>query len=80
MDLKGAIQKRISDLCKERLITPNTLAYSCGISPSTIYSILGTKSKSPEINTIKIICDGLGITLAEFFSDKVFDNLEQQIK
>ena len=49
-------------------------------SPSTIYSILGSKSKSPEINTIKIICDGLGITLAEFFSDKVFENLEQQIK
>ena len=51
-----------------------------GLHPSTIYSILGSKSKSPEIVTIKKICDGLDITLGEFFSTPAFDDLEQEIR
>jgi len=47
---------------------------------AAIYSILGEKSKSPEVATIKKICDGLEITLGEFFSTPEFDNLEQEIK
>lgn len=80
MSIKEVIANRIIILCKERTIAPNELANICGINPSTIYSILGNKSKSPEIATIKKICDGLGITLGEFFSTKEFDELEQEIK
>ena len=50
------------------------------IKTGGIYSILGEKSKSPEVATIKKICDGLGITLGEFFSTREFDELEQEIK
>lgn len=80
MDLKQAIANRILELCRERTIAPNELANLAGISPSTIYSILGTKSKRPEVATIKKICDALEITLGQFFSTPMFDTLEQEIK
>ena len=79
MTLKKAISNRIMQLCKERLITPYALAIMCGVDNSTIYSILGNKSKSPEISTIKKICDGLEITLAQFFDTYEFNSLEQEI-
>ena len=58
----------------------NALANSAGISPSTIYSILNTKSLNPGIVTLKQICDGMEITLREFFDSPIFDNLEQEIQ
>ena len=80
MTLKEAIADRIQQLCRERIITPYTLAMMCGVDTSTIYSILGHKSNHPEVATIKKICDGLDITLAQFFDTDVFNNLEQEIK
>jgi len=80
MTLKESIAYRISQLCKEKEISPYSLAIICGIDKSTIYSILGNKSQSPEVVTIKKICDGLEITLGEFFNTPEFDGLEQEIK
>lgn len=80
MAVKQAIANRIIQLCKERMIAPNELGNKAGINPSTIYSILGSKSKSPEIATIKKLCDAFEITLGEFFSTPEFDALEQEIK
>ena len=80
MSLKEALTKRINKLCDDRGLNPNSLANLCGVDRSTIYSILGEKSKSPEVISIKKICDGLGITLGEFFNVPEFDNLEQEIK
>ena len=80
MSIKEVIANRIIILCKERTIAPNELANICGINPSTIYSILGNKSKSPEIATIKKICDGLNISLTDFFDSEHFTNLDQEIK
>ena len=80
MTLKETIANRIYELCDSRGLNPNSLAVLCGVDPSTVYSILGAKSKSPEVASIKKICDGLEITLGEFFSTPTFDNLEQEIK
>lgn len=80
MNTKEAVAKRILELCKERQIAVNTLANVSGIPPSTIYSMLNEKSKNPGIVSIKKICDGLGITLGEFFSTPDFDHLGQEIK
>ena len=80
MTLKEMIAYRITELCLEKNHNPSSLAYLCGMDRSTIYSILGEKSKSPEVATIKKICDGLEITLGEFFSTIGFDSLEQEIK
>jgi len=80
MNLKETIAFRINQLCEEKSITIYSLAISCGVDKSTIYSILGEKSKSPEVATVKKLCDGLDMTLGQFFSTPEFDSLEQEIK
>ena len=80
MRTKEAIANRILQLCEERHIAINELANVSGISPSTVYSILNEKSQNPGAVTIKKLCDGLEITLGEFFSTPEFDALEQEIK
>lgn len=80
MNAKEAVAARILGLCKERGIAINALANEAGVSPSTVYSVLNSKSKNPGIVTIQEICDGLGITLRTFFDDPIFDNIEQEIK
>lgn len=80
MDSKTAVAKRILSLCRERGLTVNALANLAGISPSTIYSMLNEKSQNPGVVSIKILCDGLEITLREFFDDPIFDLLEQEIR
>ena len=75
-----AVAKRILMLCNEREITPNKLSILSGMTQSTINNILNTGSKNPTVSTVKKICDGLGITLADFFDDTVFTSLEQEIK
>lgn len=80
MNTKQAIANRILALCEERRIAINELANISGISPSTVYSILNEKSQNPGAITIKKLCDGLEITLGEFFSTPEFNALEQEIK
>ena len=80
MNAKQAVSARILELCKQRGIAINALANSASISPSTIYSILNTKSMNPGIVTIKQICDGIDISLREFFDSPIFENLEQEIR
>ncbi|MGN0486206.1 MAG: helix-turn-helix domain-containing protein [Acutalibacteraceae bacterium] len=75
-----AVRIRIIDLCKERNITINKLSTICGLTQSTLNNITGGRNNSATISTIKKICDGLDITIQEFFSAPVFDNLEQEIK
>ena len=80
MRTKEAIANRILQLCNERGIAVNELANVSGVSPSTVYSLLNEKSQNPGAVTIKKLCDGLEITLGEFFSTPVFDSLEQEIQ
>lgn len=58
----------------------NRLATICALPPSSIKNIMYGKSQNPKLLTIKMICDGLDITLGEFFSTPEFDALEQEIK
>ena len=80
MDTQEAIANRILQLCEERGLTPNGLSYLAGVPQATIKSILNGESKNPGTVTIKKLCDGLEITLGEFFSTSEFDSLEQAIK
>ena len=80
MLIKEAVEKRIVELCSKRGIAINALANISGVSPSTVYSILNEKSQNPGIVTIKKLCDGLEISLREFFDDDIFDDIEQEIK
>lgn len=80
MSVKDIVAKRFADLCKERSININELATLSGVTPSTAYSMMDKRRQDISIVTIKKFCDGLGITLGEFFSTEDFDNLEQEIK
>ena len=80
MDTYTTVKNRILSLCEEHRITINKLATESGVAPSTIKNILYGKSQNPGIVTLKMLCDGLGITLTEFFNTKEFKNLEQEIK
>ena len=75
-----AVKTRILQLCDEKDLTINALATVSGLPPSSVKNILYGKSKNPKIATIKIICDGLNMSLKDFFDAKEFESLEQEIK
>ena len=80
MGTVSVIRDRILQLCHERDISINQLANLAGMPPSSVKNILYGKSQNPKILTIKMLCDGLEITLAQFFNTKAFNSLEQEIK
>ena len=80
MTTKEAVAQRIINLCAERNIAVNALANISGVSPSTVYSMLNAKSKNPGVVSIKKLCDGLEISVREFFDSPLFDDTEQEIK
>lgn len=80
MSVKDAVAQRFSELCKERNIRINELANMSGVTPSTAYSMMDETRRDVSITTIKKFCDGLEISLGEFFSAPMFDNLEQEIQ
>lgn len=80
MNTKEAVAKRILELCDERNLAINALATISGVSPSTIYSMLNKKSMNPGVVSLKKVCDGLDISIREFFDSDLFDGLEQEIK
>ena len=79
MSVKDVVANRFKFLCEEKNII-NELANISGVTPSTAYSMMDTNRRDISITTIKKFCDGLEITLGEFFSTPEFDNLEQEIK
>ena len=80
LNVKQATVSRFQEIMAQRNIRPNELANLSGVTPSTVYSMLDERRKELSFNTIKKLCDGLEITLGEFFSTEAFDNLEQEIK
>ena len=80
MRIKEAVAKRILALCEDRGIAVNALANLSGVSPSTIYSMLNEKSQNPGVVSLKKICDGLDISIRDFFDSDLFDHLEQEIQ
>ena len=80
MNTYRAVKNRLLYLCGERKMTIHKLAVESGVAPSTIKSILYGKSVNPGIVTLKKLCDGLNISLADFFATKEFSELEQEIR
>ena len=79
MNTSVAIRERILELRQERSISVNKLCTISGITQSTVNNIISGRNSSTTVATIKKICDGLDITLGEFFSTPEFDALEQEI-
>ncbi|MBQ3477570.1 MAG: helix-turn-helix transcriptional regulator [Clostridia bacterium] len=80
MGVKEAVVARFREILEQRNMRPNELAYRSGVTPSTVYSMLDGRRREVTINLIKKLCDGLDMSLGAFFSAKVFDELEQEIK
>lgn len=80
MGVKDVVAERFRTLCEERNMKINQLANISGVTPSTAYSMMDKNRRDISITTIKKFCDGLEITLGEFFSSAEFDALEQEIK
>ena len=78
MTIREAMAKKILKICEERHITINKLASISLLTQSTVQNIIDGNSKNPKLLTVVRICDGLGITLEEFFSDKLFLNLDRE--
>ena len=73
MTVKDAVADRFRQICKDRNIKPNELANRAGITPSSVYSMLDPKRREVSVNLVKKLCDGLDMTLGEFFSTPEFD-------
>lgn len=80
MTVKDAVVLRFQQICDQRGIKTNELANISGVTPSTVYSMMDASRRDLSIITIKKLCDGLDMTLGEFFSTPEFDALEQEIK
>ena len=80
MTIDMAVRQRILDLCAERQITINKLGTISGVTQSTINNFISGRNQSTTISTIKKLCDGLEISVIDFFAVKTFEDLEQEIK
>ena len=80
MNISQAVIRRIEELCRERNLTINALSNISGVTQSTVNDIMSGKTYNAGIGTIKKLCDGLGISVREFFDSDLFAGLEQEIK
>ncbi|MGI6014297.1 MAG: helix-turn-helix domain-containing protein [Oscillospiraceae bacterium] len=80
MTINEAVKERILSLCKERNISINKLCTISGVTQSTVNNIINRRNNSVTVATIKKLCDGLDITIIDFFNSDLFLNLEQEIK
>lgn len=80
MGIYGAVKNRLLYYLGIKRWSVRKLAAESGVSASTLKSILYGNSLNPGIVTIKMLCDGLGVTIIEFFDCDEFKNLPQELK
>ena len=80
MDIGEAVKERILELCREKNLSVNKLSNMSGVTQSTVNNIVSGRNHSATISTIKKLCDGMGITIEEFFNSELFRGLEHEIK
>ena len=80
MNIGEAVRLRITELCRDHGITLNKLSIICGITQSTLNNIVSGRNNTTTISTVKKICDGLEISIQDFFASDLFNDLEQEIK
>ncbi len=80
MNIGEAVRERILELCGERDISINKLSSMSGVTQSTVNNIISGRNRSTTVSTIQKLCDGLGITIEDFFRSERFRNLEQELE
>lgn len=79
MDTYNKVKERLFVLLENNHMSIHKLAIESSVPPSTIKNILYGKSKNPGVVTIKMLCDGLNISLYEFFETEDFKSLDPEI-
>ena len=79
MTIAEAVIKRIYELVDERQLTINKISTISGVTQSTVSDIVNGVTSNVKIATIKKLCDGLDISIREFFDSPLFDDLEQEL-
>ena len=80
MNIGEAVKERILELCREHDISVNKLSSMSGVTQSTVNNIVSGRNNSTTVSTIQQLCDGLGITIVDFFQSDLFLDLEQEVK
>lgn len=80
MTVGDAVRQRIIQLCDERSISVNKLSSLSGVTQSTVNNIVSGRNNSATVSTVKKLCDGLGITICDFFCSELFEDLEQELR
>ena len=80
MNIGTAVKERIIELCREHNMTINKLATISGVTQSTLNNIVSGRNNSTTVSTVKKLCDGLNISIVQFFDSPLFEKLEQEIK
>lgn len=80
MVIGEAVKERILNLCDEHNLSINKLCTISGVTQSTVNNIISGRNNSATVSTIKKLCDGLGITISEFFDADIFRDLEQEVR
>ena len=80
MTIGDAVRKRILQLCSQRNLSVNKLCMISGVTQSTVNNIVSGRNNTATITTIKKLCDGLGISILDFFDCDLFSDLEQEIR
>ena len=80
MNIGEAVKERILELCRKQDISINKLSSMSGVTQSTVNNIVSGRNRSTTISTIKKLCDGLGITIEDFFHSDLFRGLQQELK
>ena len=80
MNIGEAVKERILELCRQQDITINKLCNMSGVTQSTVNNIVSGRNNSTTVSTIKKLCDGMGITIEDFFHSELFRHLEQEIQ
>ena len=77
--LNEAVACRIKELCKERKITQYQLYLKTGVPQSTLSTIMKCSYPSMKLRILYEICDGLEISLTDFFASDIFnrENIEE---
>ena len=80
MTIGEAVKERILQLCAERNLTINKLSTISGIMQSTVNNVVGGRNNSATVSTLQKLCDGLVITIIDFFNDDLFKDIEPEVK
>lgn len=80
MTISEAVPARILELCQQRGLSVNRLCSLSGVTQSTVQNVISGRNHSVTVATLQKLCDGLGITIEEFFHSPLFRNLEQEVQ